>query len=76
MPKKSDPLTVEEMQEAADIFFPLYSVIADMFPQSSMEDKLNIMENVAKLAHKRREEKLLKEKADQFGFNKEELPDA
>ena len=75
MPKKSDPLTVEEMQEAADIFFPLYSVIADMFPQSSMEDKLNIMENVAKLAQKRREEKLLKEKADQFGFNKEDLPD-
>ena len=76
MPKKSDPLTVEEMQSAADIFFPLYSVIAEMFPESSTEDRLKIMENVAKLAHKQREEKLLDEKAAQFGFNKEELPDA
>ena len=39
MPKKNDPLTVEEMTEAAaDIFMPLYRVVADQLPKATVED--------------------------------------
>ena len=72
MIKKNDPLTVEEMTEAADIFMPLYKVIADQLPKATVEDVLKVMESVAKLGHKRRADKALEEKAMNFGFNKEE----
>ena len=72
MPKKNDPLTVEEMTDAADTFMPLYHVVADQLPKATVEDVLKIMESVAKLAHKRRADKLLEEKSVQFGFNKKE----
>lgn len=72
MIKKNDPLTVEEMTEAADIFMPLYKVIADQLPKATVEDVLKVMESVAKLGHKRRSEKALEEKAMNFGFNKED----
>ena len=72
-PKKNDPLTIEEMTEAADIFMPLYKVIADQLPKGNVEDVLKVMEAVAKLGHKRRADKLLEEKAVKFGFNKEEV---
>ena len=75
-PKKNDPLTVEEMTEAADIFFPLYEVISKQVKDATVEDKLKIIENVAKLGHKRRAEKLLEDKSIKFGFNKEEEKDA
>ena len=71
-PKKNDPLTVEKMMEAADIFMPLYKVIADQLPKATVEDVLKVMESVAKLGHKRRADKALDEKAMKFGFNKEE----
>jgi len=70
MPKKNDPLTVEEMTEAADIFMPLYRVVADQLPKATVEDVLKVMESVAKLGHKRRSDKLLEEKSIAFGFNK------
>ena len=76
MPKKSDPLTVEEMTAAAEIFMPLYRVVADQLPKATVEDVLKVMESVAKLGHKRRAEKLLEEKSLAFGFNKEEENEA
>ena len=70
-PKKNDPLTVEEMTAAADIFMPLYRVVADQLPKATVEDVLKVMESVAKLGHKRRADKLLEEKSIAFGFNKD-----
>ena len=70
-PKKNDPLTVEEMTAAADIFMPLYRVVADQLPKATVEDVLKVMESVAKLGHKRRGDKLLEEKSIAFGFNKD-----
>ena len=32
MPKKNDPLTIEEVTEASDIFFPLFNVVNDFPP--------------------------------------------
>ena len=72
MPNKNDPLTVEEMTEAAETFMPLYRVVADELPNATVEDVLKVMESVAKLAHKRRADKLLDEKSLAFGFNKKE----
>ena len=76
-PKKSDPLTLEEVTDAANIFFPLFNEVHSRMPESSTtEDTLKVMEAVAKLGHKNRAEKLLKEKSLAFGFNKEENDDA
>tara|TARA_B100000902_G_scaffold375519_1_gene405613 strand:- start:23 stop:268 length:246 start_codon:yes stop_codon:yes gene_type:complete len=72
-PKKSDPLTIDEVKDAADIFFPLFNEVHTRMPKgSTTEDTLKIMESVAKLGHKTRAEKLLKEKSISFGFNKKE----
>ena len=71
-PKKNDPLTPEEMEEAMDIFYPLYEIIAERIKDGTVEDKLKIMETVAKLGHKNRADKADEEKALKFGFNKNE----
>ena len=73
MPKKNDPLTNEEMTEAMDIFYPLYEVISARMTEATVEDKLKIMESVAKLGHKLRSDKRLEEQTLKFGFNKEDL---
>ena len=71
-PKKSDPLTLEEVTDAANIFFPLFNEVHSRMPEgSTTEDTLKVMEAVAKLGHKQRGEKLLKEKELNFGFNKD-----
>ena len=73
MPKKNDPLTVEEMTQAADTFFPLFNIVDSRMPSSATtEDTLKVMETVAKLGHKNRADKADKEKALKFGFNKED----
>ena len=73
LPKKSDPLTVEEMEEAAGTFFPLFNVVDSRMPEgAAVEDTLKVMETVAKLGHKNRADRLMKEKEIKFGFNKEE----
>ena len=73
MPKKSDPLSIEEMTEAAETFFPLFNIIHSRMPEGSRtEDTLKVMESVAKLGHKNRADKLLKEKSKAFGFNKDD----
>lgn len=77
MPKKNDPLTIEEMTEAADIFFPLFRIIHGSMPKdSTTEDALKVMESVAKLGHKLRADKKEEEKKEKFGFNKKEDDDA
>ena len=69
MPKKNDPLTVEEMTEAAEIFFPLFNEVNNRMPKgASTEDALKVMESVAKLGHKLRSNCL--KKSETFGFNK------
>ena len=71
-PKKSDPLTLEEVTNAANIFFPLFNEVHSRMPEgATTEDTLKVMEAVAKLGHKQRGEKLLKEKELKFGFNKD-----
>ena len=73
MPKKSDPLTIDEMSEAADVFFPLFNTVHSRMPDgSTTEDTLRVMESVAKLGHKQRADRLLDEKSIAFGFNKDE----
>ena len=69
-PKPTDPLTTEEVQAAADRFFPLFNIVRLNMPEgSSTEDSLKVMENVCGLAHKMRAEKK-NEKDEKFGFNK------
>ena len=71
MPKKTDPLTVEELTEAAETFFPLFNVVHSRMPEgASTEDTLKVMESVAKLGHKNRADKKEKEKELKFGFNR------
>ena len=69
--KATDPLTVDEVKAASDIFFPLFTEVDGRMPDgTSVEDTLKVMEAVAKLAHKQRakaKEEKIKEK---FGFNK------
>ncbi len=59
------PLTPEEVQAAADRFFPLFNIVQSNMPaESSTEDSLKVMETVCKLAHKLRSQKTL----ESFGF--------
>ncbi len=72
MPKKNDPLTLEEVTEAADIFMPLFDAVYSRMPEGSrVEDCLSVMESVAKLGHKLRADKADEEKKLKFGFNKQ-----
>ena len=78
-PGKNDPLTHEEMSGAASRFQELYEVVADYFPDASVEEVLKIMESCAKLAHKERGDKIKAEVDERFGFVKlseEEVDDA
>ena len=73
LPKKYDPLTLEEIIEASDTFFPLFNEVHTRMPDgSTTEDTLKVMEAVAKLGHKNRADKADKEKSLAFGFNKKE----
>jgi len=63
------PLTLEEVFEAADIFFPIYEYIKSRLPvDTKVEDILKVAENVCTLAQKLRAEK--EAEALPFGFNK------
>ena len=73
MPNKNDPLTLEEIKEAADVFFPLFNEVHTRMPKgATTEDTLHVMESIAKLGHKQRADKADKEKELKFGFNKDE----
>jgi hypothetical protein len=63
----SKPLTPEEVQVAAEQFFPLFEIVRNHMPaNSTTEDTLKVMESVCGLAHKLRTE----EEKIKFGFNK------
>jgi len=67
----SKPLTLEEVFEAADIFFPIYEYIKSRLPvDTKVEDVLKVAENVCTLAQKLRAEK--EAEALPFGFNKKQ----
>ena len=73
MPKKTDPLTVEEVTAASDTFFPLFNVVHSRMPEGSRtEDTLKVMEAIAKLGHKTRAEVAEKKRKEKFGFNKDD----
>ena len=61
------PLTVEEVEVAAEQFFPLFDVVRNQMPvEATIEDTLKVMETICTLAHKLRAE----EANQPFGFNK------
>ncbi len=61
------PLTPEEVQKAAEQFFPLFEIVRNRMPLSAtIEDTLKVMETVCGLAQKLR----LEEEKSEFGFNK------
>lgn len=61
------PLTPEEVQVAAEQFFPLFEIVRNRMPEgATTEDTLKVMETVCGLAHKLRSE----EEKIKFGFNK------
>jgi hypothetical protein len=63
------PLTLEEVFEAADIFFPIYEYIKHRMPgDTKVEDVLKVTENVCSLAQKLRVQKEMEHQP--FGFNK------
>jgi len=71
LPKKTDPLTPEEMAEAADMFMERYNIVKDrMNPLAKPQDILKVMENVAKLGHKLRADKAEDIRLERFGFVK------
>ena len=73
MPKKTDPLTVEEVTAASDTFFPLFNVVHSRMPEGSRtEDTLKVMEAIAKLGHKTRADVAEKKRKERFGFNKDD----
>jgi hypothetical protein len=64
------PLTPEEVQTAADQFFPLFDIVRNQMPvESTIEDTLKVMESVCSLAHKLR----LQDETTPFGFNKKDV---
>jgi len=63
------PLTVEEVTEAAEQFFPLFDIVRNQMPvEATIEDTLKVMETVCALAQKLRLEK--EAESQPFGFNK------
>lgn len=72
-PKKTDPLTLEEVTKAADIFFPLYEVVADRLPEgATTEDAIKLCETIFGYAHKLRAIELDEKATTPFGFNKKD----
>ena len=63
------PLTVEEVEDAAEQFFPLFDIVRNQMPvEATIEDTLKVMETVCTLAHKLRAQKEME--TQPFGFNK------
>lgn len=65
----NNPLTPDEVQKAAEQFFPLFEIVCNRMPaNSTTEDTLKVMETVCGLAQKNR----IEEEKIKFGFNKNE----
>ena len=64
-----DPLTPEEVNDAAKEFFPLFDIVHRNMPENcTVEDTIKVMETVCSMAQKRREYD--KGEIGPFGFNK------
>ena len=65
------PLTLDEVIEAADIFFPIYECVKKRMPDAAnVEDVLKVTEQVCNLAQKLRVQKKMENQP--FGFNKKQ----
>lgn len=68
------PLTTEEVEEAAEQFFPLFDIVRNQMPvEATIEDTLKVMETVCTLAQKLRTQKEMEKQP--FGFNKKDQID-
>ncbi len=64
-----DPLTPEEVSDAAKEFFPLFDIVHRSMPENcTVEDTIKVMETVWQMAQKRRAYD--KGEVGPFGFNK------
>ena len=64
-----DPLTPEEVNDAAKEFFPLFDIVHRSMPENcTVEDTIKVMETVCQMAQKRRA--FDKGEVGPFGFNK------
>ena len=71
LPKKTDPLTIEEVLEASEIFFPLFQTVIDRAPSgTTTEDALKLAETIFSYAHRLRAVKAKEASSEPFGFNK------
>jgi hypothetical protein len=51
MMKRNQPLTLEELREIADEWFPLFDEVHNRLPEwASVEDTLKVMDNLSKIA--------------------------
>ena len=67
--KDYDPLTPEEVNDAAKEFFPLFDIVHRNMPENcTVEDTIRVMETVCSMAQKRRSYD--KGEVGPFGFNK------
>ena len=68
--KDYDPLTPEEVNNAAKEFFPLFDIVHRNMPENcTVEDTIKVMETVCSMAQKRRAYD--QGNVGPFGFNKE-----
>ena len=64
-----DPLTPEEVNDAAKEFFPLFDIVHRNMPENcTVEDTIRVMETVCSMAQKRRN--FDTPGVGPFGFNK------
>ena len=71
---ETKPLTPTEMSEAADMFFECLGIVRDGMPEgSTVDDTLKVMEHVAKLATKLRNDRERDKLTEKFGFSKQQV---
>ena len=72
-PKKTDPLTAQEVANAADIFFELFDEVLAKAPEgTSIEDAIKLSESIFAYAHKLRAIDALENSSAPFGYNKKD----
>ena len=65
MKKQDQPLSVDEVRKARDMFFDVFDVVKErMADDASLDDIMKVMKEVCELGHK------LRKVEDPFGFNK------
>ena len=70
-PKKTDPLTAQEVSTAAEIFFELFDIVLAQAPEgTSIEDAIKLSESIFAYAHKLRAIDAKENTSAPFGFNK------